>query len=553
MGVFDYIIGRDKLKYDLAKANSEIEAKDNTITSTSEKLVEANSYNGVYKPLFSISYDGEKNTGELGAITRYTLDYAGLRYRSWQSYLDDEVTQTVVKKFVTWIIGKGLKLQSEPVDSVLGLTGVQSTTFSKTVEDKFKLYRKSRISDYSGMSNLNQISKTAYINAIIGGDVLVILRVVNGNLNVQLVDGSNLITPLFDDHNAKALARGNTIKNGIEENKKGEHIAFYVRNKNNDIQRILARGKKTGKETAFIVYGMRYRIDDNRGIPLISTVLETLKKLDRYKEAAVGSAEERAKIVMQVTHQEHSTGENPILKNVATAYNTDSSQDIAVDVNGNQLADKIAVSTNKQTFNMPNGAKLEALDSKSEINFDGFYSPNVNMICATIGIPPEVALSKYDSNFSASRAALKDWEHTIDVERDYFSLQFDQRIYNAWLEMEVMTSKINAPGYINAVVKKDVMSLEAFRNARFTGANVPHIDPVKEVEAERLKLGKSGASIPLTTAEAATEALNGGDSDSNFKKYAEELKETISLEIVEPVKEVVKESNNKIDDKDADK
>ena len=70
------------------------------------------------------------------------------------------------------------------------------------------------------------------------------------------------------------------------------------------------------------------------------------------------------------------------------------------------------------------------------------------------------------------------------------------------------------------------MGISAYQHARFIGANVPHIDPVKEVAAERLKLGKSGADIPLTTAEAATEALNGGDYETNVLQYAKELENT---------------------------
>ena len=72
-----------------------------------------------YRPIFTLSYDGEKNMGELGAPVKYTLEHDALRIRSWKSYLDNEITQTVVKKYVKWIIGSGLKLQSEPVESVL--------------------------------------------------------------------------------------------------------------------------------------------------------------------------------------------------------------------------------------------------------------------------------------------------------------------------------------------------------------------------------------------------------------------------------------------------
>jgi len=505
-----------------------------------DQLIEARSFSGNYKPIMTISYDGEKDTGELGPIIDYDLDYQGLRYRSWESYLSSEITQTVVKKYVTWIIGSGLKLQSEPVNLVLESEGIEldSSKFSKNVEARFKLYANSRNSDYTKVNNIDRLAKTIYTNAIVGGDVLVIQRVVKGNLNVQLIDGANISTPHFNDEVSKAAKRGNIIKNGIEQSKSGEHIAFYVKNKSGEHTTVLAKGAKTGREAAYMVYGLRYRINDNRGIPLISTVLETLKKLDRYKEATVGSAEERAKIPYFIKHGATSTGENPLAKTMAQAFNVDNEQEIPVDINGQQLADKVAVSTNKQVFNMPQDSELVMLDTKNDIYFKDFYSVNVNAICAAIGIPPEVALSKYDSNFSASRAALKDWEHTINVERKEFSFQFYQKVYDNWLELEIHKNKILAPGFVTAMESGDNILISAYTNARFVGTNVPHIDPLKEVQAERLKLGSAAAHLPLTTAEASSELLGSGDYDTNVTQFADEVEDASSKNIIDPKIEI---------------
>lgn len=528
----------------------EIQKLRTELDSTKQAVIDASFSMGTFKPLFHVSYDGEKNMGELGTLTKYHLDYEGLRLRSWESYLVSDPTQTILKKFALWIIGGGLKLQSEPAESILQEEGVSLdvSKFAKSVEGRFKLYSASRKSDYSRLNNLDRIAKTAYLNSIIGGDVLVVLRVEDGQLNVQLIDGGHVKTPNFSKHEAEAKDRGNKIKNGIETNARGEHINYFVQTRFDDVQVIPAKGEKSGKEMAFLVYGLEYRIDDNRGIPLISAVLETLKKLDRYKEATVGSAEERAKIPYVIEHTDNSTGENPFVKVLAKAQNVDSKQEVPIDINGKQLADLVAVSTNKTVVNMPNGASLKALDSKNDIYFKDFYGVNIEAICATIGIPPEVALSKYDSNFSASRAALKDWEHTIRVERKNFTFQFYQKIYNFWLELEILKGTIQAPGYTSAVAKNDELLLDAFRKARFVGSNVPHIDPLKEAQAERLKLGAAGAHLPLTTLADATEALNGGESSMNIIKYAKELDEAEEAgieQVAAPGAAPIDESNKK--------
>ena len=111
--------------------------------------------------MFVIDFDGEKDLGELGPQVKYALDYKGLRARSWKSYLDNRITQTVINKFITWVISSGLKLQSEPVVSVLqdNNINIEPEKYSKMIEDRFKLWSKSTRVDYSGQRNLAAIAK----------------------------------------------------------------------------------------------------------------------------------------------------------------------------------------------------------------------------------------------------------------------------------------------------------------------------------------------------------------------------------------------------------
>ena len=492
---------------------------------------EIEAYNGGnYTPLFTYSFGGEKTPGELGPLIDWNLDHISLRKRSWDSYLTDGITQTIVKRFAMWVIGKGLRLQAEPNKHILDSENVESNLkdFVENSESRFNLFLNSKRGDYAGETNMNNIASTAFINSIVGGDVLLIRRVENGTLTTQLIDGDNVCTPVFGSYMSDAAKRGNKIKDGVEMNKRGQHVAFYVKIKNNyDVERVVATGRNSGQKMAFLITGFKRKINDVRGIPLNSAILETVKKLDRYKEATVGGAEERAKVAYSIEHDQFSDGENPMLSNMAKAFDSSTgSNQLPKDLNGKALQDNVAATLEKTVTNMPVGAKLKSLESKQEVNFEGFYSTNVNSICATFGIPPEVALMKYDSNYSASRAAIKDWEHTLKVWRYNFGFQFYQPLYDFWLDLEVLKNKIQANGYLTALMQKNQDVLESYRNARFIGASVPHIDPEKEVRAERLKLGITGENIPLTTAEAATERLDQGDYETNVAKYGEELKIT---------------------------
>lgn len=297
--------------------------------------------------------------------------------------------------------------------------------------------------------------------------------------------------------------------------------------------RIPCKGKKSGVLMAFMVYGSRGRMDTQRGIPLLTAVLEKLKKMERYEEATLGSAEEQAKIAYQIVHEMGSSGEFPFMGAVASAHDVEGRADLPRrDSDGQDLANKVFASTNKQTVNNPQGAEIKPLrEAKAQLYFKDFLDKNIDIVCACIEIPPNVAMSRYDSNYSASRAAIKDWEHTLNVKRKNFSRQFYQKVYNFFLDIEIHLKNVQAPGYLLAQVKEDYMAIDAYRTARWVGAPVANIDPVKEVTAERLKLGITGESIPLTTVEQATEMLSGGDSDHNMEQYAEELEESKALGI----------------------
>ena len=488
--------------------------------------------NGSYTNIMTLSYSGEKNLGEMGPAIDYRLDYGMLRLRSWQSQLESDVCKTVIKRFITWVVGEGLKLQCEPQIDVLKTEGIEinKQDFSKIVEARFGLFKKSKSSDYSEMSNIDIIAANAFKNAIIGGDVLVIQRFNGKNITVQLIDGSHVQSPYIgDNYFATATGNGNTILNGIEIDPKGKHIAYYIRTYSpngtfNKYERIEARSKSNGLQMAFLVYGSKHRLDNLRGLPLLAACLETAKKMERYKEAVLGLAEEVAKTVYQVTHQAYSDGSNPLGDRLAKASGFENDKvEIPNDVLGQQIANTVAATTNKQAVNMPVGAELKAVKNDTPIMFKDFYQVNTDLLCATVGIPPNVAMSKYDDSFSASRAAIKDWEHTLMVERRNFAFEFYEPIFQFWLDVEILKNKINAPGYLDARNNGNTVVLDAYRKTRWVGSQVPHIDPVKEVKAEREKLGEAAKAIPLTTVERATEVLNGGESDSNVEQFAIEL------------------------------
>lgn len=512
---------------------------------------------GSYEPIYATNFNGEKNLGELGPIKYYFMDYQSLRVRSWQAYIESATAQTVINKFNSWVIGKGLKAQSEPVGEILSKMNPDLKAFSAQVEARWRVFANSVTCDYQGKRNLHELSFVAHKHAKVGGDILVVLRYEESGLKIQLIDGGHISSPLSGTDWWPMVAKnGNRIINGVEISARGEHVAYYVRKPVDspnpymtfDVERIPCKTTeedKSGLVSAFLLYGLEFRLDTQRGIPLLTAVLQKLKKMERYDEATLAAAEEQAKVAYQIKHQLGASGENPWTEQMSNAYNYNpmNDGDLPRDIEGRQLANKVQATVNKMVVNLPPGAEVGAMrDNKDKLYYSEFLDKNNDIVCATVEIPPDVAMSQYNENYSASRAAIKDWEHTLDVKRTDFARGFLQKIYNYWLEIEILSNRIQAPGYLIARnVSRDSMILEAYRTVRFVGAPVPHIDPVKEVQAERLKLGATGAAVPLTTVERSTEALNGGDSDHNMEQYSQELEKSkeLGIELPEETTETV--------------
>ncbi len=483
-------------------------------------------YRGNLVPIRQGVFDGEKTPGELGAVYELEANSEALRLRAYEADLTNDIVKSITGKFFKWIIGSGMKLQAEPNEKALKTEGIHHKLdkFRSDVEARFDVFSNSTKSDYSDMENLHVKAQEAF-KAAFFGDVLIVLRVTDGYPNVQVIDGEHVISPFLDDQNnweEKAQKKGNIIRNGIELDKKGKHIAYYVHSNDAEslfgkIERIEVYGKRSKCKMAWMIKMSQHRIDSDRGIPVITPILEKVSKLDRYTEATVATAEERAKIVLAIEHELGSTGENPLVAQVkkTSGLNVSSNSESPFEL-AEKTATTIKATTSKQAINMPQGSKLSALYSQSEIQFEPFWKAIFVSLCAAVDIPPEVALQQYNSNYSASRAAINGWDYIVKIYRKAFSDKFYQPFYKLWLETEILKGKINAPKYFKNI--DDFMITEAYSKARFTGKNMPHIDPVKEVKAVVEMIEKG-----LISHEQGAETLNVGEWRENYNKLVQEL------------------------------
>lgn len=498
---------------------------------------------GYQYPVINKTWDGEKTLGELGAPVRNIPNYEGLRLRSYDAYATKDIVKIIASKHFNWTIGTGLKLQCEPNRTVLeseGISDVDFAEFQKNVESRFMVYANSKECDFLKEKNLHQLAMDFYQGAFLGGDTLCVIRYDDKGPNAQFISGEHICNPeIGTDYYTQAEKSGNRIEHGIEVDPRGKHIAYYVNVKPKskelieEYERIPAYGTKSGKRLAWIISGNKICPDHMRAVPDISQSLEKINKLDQFIEAAVTNAREAANIVYTVVHDKDSTGESPTDRTIAKRRG-----DSLIEVPDNKaladgIANRITETTSGQAYNLTPGSKLESFTTEIGTNFQEFYGPVFDTISAGMNIPPEVAMQKYSSNYSASRAAINSFGYIISINRVTFANQFYIPFYKLWLEYQILTNKIRAKGYVENM--NNFMVTESFSQCRFIGKNMPHIDPLKEIKAVREMLGIDN-NTPLISREQATELLNMGQWDENFMKSLEE-ENIIPKEEVEPKNE----------------
>ena len=132
-----------------------------------------------------------------------------------------------------------------------------------------------------------------------------------------------------------------------------------------------------------------------------------------------------------------------------------------------------------------------------------------------MGIPIEVLNERFNSSYSASRAALLEFWRGVKMRRQWFVYDVCQPIYEAWLSEAVALGRIECPGFWD-----DPLIRAAWCGVEWVGASMGQIDPLKEVNAAMARI-----STGISTREREAAEFNG----SNFAENAQVLKNENAL------------------------
>ena len=469
---------------------------------------------------FGITYRGEQDIAAAPNAVVYDTDYYTMARRAYTLATINEFACTAISRITQFAIGTGLKLHPEPAKKFLKkrFKIEISDDFTEDIRDLWNLFEDDKNISADKESNIHGLANTIFYNAFVAGDVLVVKRVKNGHLEYQVINGLSVKTA-----KCSATTSGHKIIDGVEIDEKGQHIAYCVTDENGAETWINARDSK-GRLVAWLVYADNRRLGAVRGYSPLGSIMQKLHKINQYSNAEIIAANTNAKFAATIDQDDKSTGVNPLNKLSGMSRSLTKVLETAPTqtTNPQEIRDfenRIKRITSGLFIHMPKGQKLNSFDTKRpNVNYGEFVASSMKFSYASLGIPYEVALLVFQNNFSASRASLKMFEMILKYLRKHVIIDgFYQIVYKQFFELECLKGNIKAPQFL--ALQNDEGYLDnAYTKAKFIGAQIPHIDETKEVNAVLSKL-KGG----LTSFEQALESLgNMTDFDTLIDKRKSE-------------------------------
>lgn len=489
-----------------------------------------------YNPIASF-FGGSKIQGSLNYPSATNFGISELRRRSRAAIYDSPQAAAIVNRLSENIINSGLTLESTPMWNIVkpDATPEERKKWTRTVEQNWKLYSLSKEVSYDGKYNFQQLQKIYYRNKYRDGEQFAILRYTTSidrlnPLSIQFIESENIQNP--DNEAFKTAAnKGNKIIDGIEFDKKGAEVAYYVYNTmTTKIVKVPKFGSRSKRLFVIHTTNSDYP-NQSRGIPDLSGVLHELQKITDYSLLELQAAVINAVFAVWIEPSDDKDSSRPFSGIKLKEEFQTPSEDSMV----NNMPTKGQFNQGGlMVQNLKAGEKAHSFDTKRpNVNFDQFTSAIMQNLSSSLSIPYEVLTMTFGQNYSASRASLMLFWNKVIMERSDIEADFLNPIFEMWFLGEVEAGRIKADRINSKLIK------QAWLHKRWIGIARISIDPFKEAKAVTERLAEG-----LSTREIESQNYNGTSYEDNIGKLKEENdllaeanKELISVEKgpVEPV------------------
>lgn len=445
------------------------------------------------------------------------LHGALLRQRSRDLFAGGGLARSGPATLTTNVVGWGIQPKPKIDGEALGLSDEARDEWERNTLREFRLWAENPMCDAERQQNFYGLQQLAFLSELVSGDVFVLFGMKENKrtpytTTIRILEADRISTPDSSESESESTETdsGGRIVDGVEIDKEGAVIRYHIASRHPlmenstqtvEWQAIEALGKDTGYPNILHIMTVE-RPEQRRGIPFVAAQIEQIKQLDRYLTSEL-AANVVSSMLTAFVISESDDGKF----GMEDAVNEDEK------VTDDELKLELAPGA---IYSLPPGKKVQELNPlRNNSAFESFVTTMETLIGASMGIPKEVLVKKYESNYTAARGALLDFWREVRVRRTAFNNSFNQPIYEQWLSEAVANGRIEAPGFFD-----DPAIRQAWCGCMWMGASMGHVDPLKEVKAASERIANN-----ITTQEQEASEYNGNDWLSNIRQRKKEIAE----------------------------
>ena len=451
-----------------------------------------------------------------GGAAEDDIDIHGsmLRQRSRDLFTGGGLARSGPLALTTSVVGWGIQPKPKLDGDFLGMSEEVRQETEHMILREFKLWADNTFCDAERSKNFYEMQQLAFLSMLVSGDVFALFGLKPNartpyQTTVRLLEADRISTPNSSgDSEISNLDSGSRIIDGVEIDKEGAVVRYHIANHHPlagniteqlEWNSIDAFGRDTGAPNILHIMTSE-RPEQRRGIPFVAAEIELLKQFDRYlkSELTANLVASMFSVFLESTEDDGVTGLEEVVNEDDRVTNDEYHYELGPGV----------------VLDLPFGKKVHEVNpTRNNATFDKYVAAMETVIGSSMEIPKEVLTKKYESNYTAARAALLDFWRTVRVYRTRFNAAFNQPIYEQWLSEAVATGRIDAPGFFD-----DPAIRQAWCGCMWMGASMGHVDPLKEVNAAAARIANN-----ITTQEQEASEYNGNDWAENIRQRRREL------------------------------
>jgi len=449
-----------------------------------------------------------------------------LRRRSRDLNRNNAMAVSARESDITDVIGSGLRLESNIDADFLGLSRSEAQKFQEEVQRRYHNWASSELCDIERLCNWYQ--KQAVVAGAVwdSGDTFINLPVVNSDflnsrVRVEVIEADRVSNP-----GQFVVPGGYEIYEGVKLDKNGAPVSYFLEydkvvsgHRTRDWKEVKPYDRVT-KSRKFLHVFEQIRPGQTRGYPKITSVITKLKELDEYIDAEIRAA---------------------VVAGLYTVFVTTNYGDIPgidMPVEEMESGDNIDIGYGSVVGLAPGEDISAAQPGRPNPNVREFVEVIQADIGAGIQMPYETLVKRFNSSYSASRAALLERDKAVQRKRRWFADRVCRPVYQRWMDDMVLTGKIKAPGYFD-----DPDIRQAWLRSEWVGPVFREIDVVKTAQAALLnnKLG-------IVSVDRLIKELNGGNFEEVHKQLVYELEKRLEGGLIQQLEEESNEADTTPDE-----